>query len=48
MFLTQMEVVMDMSSDLEHMVETDMILQGYNPYDPVDINTYWEVYFNGY
>jgi len=38
---------MEMSSDLEFMVETDMIQQGYNPYNPVDVNLYWENYFNG-
>jgi hypothetical protein len=24
-----------------------MIMHGYNPYNPVDVNTYWEEYFNG-
>lgn len=38
---------MNMSSDLEFMVETDMILLGYNPYNPADVNSYWENYFNG-
>lgn len=38
---------MNMSSDLEFMVETDMILQGYNPYNPTEVNLYWERYFNG-
>lgn len=39
---------MDMSSDLEFMVETDMILHGYNPYEQSDVDLYWENYFNGY
>jgi hypothetical protein len=38
---------MKLSSDLEFMVETDMIEQGYNPYNPNDVNLYWEIYFNG-
>lgn len=38
---------MNMSSDLEFMVETDMIEQGYNPYNPVDVNLYWEMMLNG-
>lgn len=37
---------MDLSSELEHMVETDMILQGYNPYNPADVKVFWENYFN--
>ena len=37
---------MDMSSDLEFMVETDMIMMGYNPYDPNDVYYYWRSYFN--
>jgi hypothetical protein len=48
MFLTKLEVIMDMSSELEHMVETDMILQGYNPFDPADVNLFWERYLNDY
>jgi hypothetical protein len=39
---------MKMSSDLEFMVETDMIQRGFNPYNPVEVNLYWEIYFNGY
>lgn len=39
---------MNMSSDLEFLVETDMITLGYNPYNPADVNLYWEKYFNGY
>ncbi len=39
---------MDMSGDLEFMVETDMIMHGYNPYDPTDVDLYWENYFNDY
>lgn len=39
---------MNMSSDLEYLVETDMIEQGYNPYNPADVNLYWERYLNGY
>lgn len=38
---------MDMSSDLEFMVETDMISKGFNPYDLKEVNMYWEIYFNG-
>lgn len=38
---------MNMSSDLEFLVETDMIEQGYNPYNAADVNMYWENYFNG-
>lgn len=38
---------MNNSSDLEFLVETDMIERGFNPYNPSDINLYWEVYFNG-
>ena len=37
---------MHMSSDLEYMVETDMIEQGYNPYNPDDVYKYWENYLN--
>jgi hypothetical protein len=37
---------MDMSSDLEFMLQTDMIEQGYNPYNPEDVTLYWEKYFN--
>lgn len=37
---------MDMSSDLEFMVSTDMINRGYNPYDISDIKEYWEDYFH--
>ena len=33
---------MDMSSDLEFMVETDMIENGFNPYSEEDIELYWE------
>jgi len=39
---------MHMSSELEYMVETDMLLLGYNPYNPADVNKYWEIYFYGY
>ena len=39
---------MNMSSDLEFMVETDMIEHGYNPYDLRDIKAYWEERLNGY
>ena len=38
---------MDMSSDLEYMVATDMIVLGYNPYNPSDVSLYWKDYFNG-
>lgn len=37
---------MDMNSDLEFMVETDMILYGYNPYNPMDVQLYWEERLN--
>jgi len=43
-----MEANMNMSSDLEFLVETDMIERGYNPYHPDDVELYWENYFNGY
>lgn len=39
---------MEMSSDLEYMVETDMIMCGYDPYDLRDIKAYWEERLNGY
>ena len=39
---------MTMSSELEFMVETDMIERGYNPYNPEEVNMYWENYFNGH
>lgn len=38
---------MDMSSDLEFMVETDMIERGYNPYDLEQVRMYWEEMLNG-
>lgn len=38
---------MNNSSDLEFFVETDMIERGFNPYNPSDVNLYWEIYFNG-
>lgn len=38
---------MDNNSDLEFMVETDMIERGFNPYNINDIKLYWEIYFNG-
>lgn len=38
---------MDMSSDLEFMVETDMIEHGFNPYCQNDIEMYWEELLNG-
>lgn len=47
MLLTEMEVIMDMFSELEYMVQTDMIERGYNPYDPAEIEKYWEIYLNG-
>lgn len=34
-------------SDLEFMVSNDMLEMGYNPYNPVDVDFYWENYFNG-
>lgn len=37
---------MNMSSDLEFMVETDMIERGFNPYNPADVNLYWEICLN--
>jgi hypothetical protein len=37
---------MDMNSDLEFMVQTDMIERGLNPYDPIDVKTYWEEQLN--
>lgn len=39
---------MDMSSDLEFMVETDMLEKGYNPYCDEDIELYWEEHLDGY
>lgn len=38
---------MDMHSDLEYMVATDMLISGYNPYDLRDVELYWEVLLNG-
>lgn len=38
---------MDMSSDLEFMIETDMIEHGYNPYDPSEVEAYWKERLNG-
>jgi len=38
---------MDMSSDLEFMIETDMIERGYNPYVQEEIELYWEEMLNG-
>lgn len=38
---------MDMNSDLEFMVQTDMIEHGYNPYDPIQVKIYWEERLNG-
>ena len=34
-------------SDLEHLVENDMIEHGYNPESLSAIQLYWEWYFNG-
>lgn len=39
---------MDMSSDLEFMVETDMIVMGFDPYCVEDIELYWRERLNGY
>jgi hypothetical protein len=38
---------MDMNSDLEFMVQTDMIMCGYDPYSLIDIQLYWEELLNG-
>ena len=37
--MSKVEVVMNMSSDLEYLVETDMSEHGYNPYNPADVNS---------
>jgi hypothetical protein len=34
-------------SELEYMVQTDMIMYGFDPYNIVDIKNYWEMMLNG-
>lgn len=38
---------MDMNSNLEYMVASDMIENGYNPYCREDIKQYWKERLNG-